>query len=184
MKIEALLLKCVAWLMGLKHENRTPFEVSLTGRLVSYASNKPYFHLPGYMGRWWVIRRPATEGEPGYGTFRNFLRRLYPRYVRLHDILTADAAEDMHNHPFTFTTLILLGGYTEERLMPTGEIRRFTHKQGDVVSVRSDEFHRIIDLNGTTLTLVVMSPSFQPWGFLRKGVFIPHEQYRAETTRV
>src|SRR5208282_805597 len=61
------------------------------------APENVYFHLEGYMERWW-IRRPK-EGRKWT--------------CRLHHILRSDEDRHLHDHPWPYVTIILKGGYWE-----------------------------------------------------------------------
>lgn len=148
-------------------------------KLLVCAFGKPYTHLPGYMKRWWLIKHPDIKGERDFGTVRNWLRNFYPVYARFHQILRADDGRDHHDHPFDFTSIILAGWYTEERVMPTGIIQTFTYGQGEVNSVKRGEFHRIVAVSeGGVVTLVFHGKKKHgTWGFLVDGKWIPWRKY-------
>jgi hypothetical protein len=65
--------------------------------LINYAQKTPYFHLNGYMERWWVFK-PI---------------RFIPFCSRIHHILRSDTDRHLHDHPWYYLTVILKGGYWE-----------------------------------------------------------------------
>ncbi len=108
-----------------------------------------------------------------------YLRRWYlletPWFgLKLHHILRPDADRALHDHPWSFVSLILRGGYTEEvadmhstlRWMPGAWVkRRLTHRAGALNVKRADELHRIDVLHGECWTLVVSGRKSRTWGF-------------------
>ena len=68
--------------------------------------------------------------------------------VYLHYFFRGDSRGKMHNHPWSrAVSLILTGGYTEERLAPGGTVQRRRFAPGDVNRLERDTFHRV-DLDG------------------------------------
>lgn len=92
--------------------------------LIARARRSPYFHLYHgdgsiYMERFWLVRSgthpdqgnaPATWREP----FTWLLQKLGIA-ARLHCIYTPDLDRALHDHPWTFLSLVLRGWYYEER---------------------------------------------------------------------
>lgn len=123
--------------------------------LIARARRTPYFHLDGYMERWWLLP--------------------YNRFglaVRLHHILRSDDARAFHDHPWPYLTIILRGGYCEVRPLYDrsglylGETRRW-HGPGTVLLRRARAWHRLELAPGlTTWTLFITGPKRQNWGFL------------------
>lgn len=117
--------------------------------------------------------------------------------VRLHHIMRADLARDLHNHPFWFIT-IPFGTYVETYWYPywderegdgsetmecRGEIRTRTVRRF-VPQFRGIKFrHRIIDLpNGPVWTFVISGRYQQKWGFFpQPDVFIPWSRTERNT---
>lgn len=93
--------------------------------------------------------------------------------VYVHLIRRADYARCEHDHPWSFCTIILRGGYEEE----VGG-RRFVRRPG-YVGYRSRHFeHRITQLRrGTALTLVFRGPDHVDWGFRTVAGKIPWQEY-------
>lgn len=107
--------------------------------------------------------------------------------ILLHKMTAPDPGLDLHDHPWTFVTIPLVGGYLEERA-PTREAcglaeiaehfaRDYPHdpaRRGVVEErrrfrpkvMRLDECHRIIALRRRTVwTLVINGPRRRTWGF-------------------
>lgn len=138
-----------------------------------------------YMSRW-IVQTP-------YGT------------VKLHHIHRPDADEHPHDHVADFWSLILSGGYREERTVLRGttlapdvrdallEIlaqdgisgirrigrlvvaRRFA--RGEIVRRRAEEVHRIVAVEPNTWTLVLFGPKVRSWGFLTPEGWVPWRTY-------
>jgi len=152
----------------------------LIGMLVMQADerrrikNLPPYHLPGYMNRWVLVDAP---GEP---------------HVRLHQILRSDHDRWPHNHPWSYTTLILDGGYTEITYeVPDGsdktpvEISREWRGVGEIMHYSKEHIHRLeLPPGRTCTTLFITAPKEQDWGFFTPDGFVHHEVYlrsRGET---
>ena len=76
--------------------------------IINYAKQYPYFHLPlvgdvgSYMERYHIL--PEVWWSP--------------IAIRLHVIRSPDTDRALHNHPFSFRTFIINGGYWERRDEP------------------------------------------------------------------
>lgn len=66
--------------------------------LIHRAMRTPFYHLPGYMDRYWLVKPSAWT--LGWG-------------VRIHKILRSDRDRHFHDHPWPSISIILYGGYTE-----------------------------------------------------------------------
>lgn len=121
---------------------------ALADRLVDImlerAKKTPYFHLPGYMNRWWI-----GEG----------------RRARIHEILRSDNDRHLHDHPWDYTTVILRGGYIEQHTDGSG----LWCPAGTVLNRKAEDAHRLVLPSGPVLTLFVMGPWKQQWGFLTEN---------------
>jgi hypothetical protein len=127
--------------------------------LLGCARRRPYFHLPGYMDRWWLV-------PPGWHL---------PFTIRFHRILRADNERDMHDHPWAFRTMLLEGWYVEER---HGVVRRLS--AGMTATCDLGEFHRISQVSdGGVLTLVVLRAKGSSWGFLTPEGWVHWRKYSA-----
>ena len=122
-----------------------------------------------------------SNGETPYIT-RTLFPRVGPMRPMLHQIHRADADEALHNHPWrTATSLILSGGYTEERLVGDEKVQ-FTYGPGDVNRLDAGTFHRISAIEPNTWTMLVVGERMQSWGFLVPGEgFVESSAYFART---
>lgn len=115
--------------------------------------------------------------------------------VFLHRMDAPDPGEDLHDHPWSFVSLVLKGGYTERRA-PVVEVDgdRFERRMlcerrqrlpWSIARFRLGECHRVEHLGRTpTWTLVVTGPVRRKWGFfLADGAWMNEREYD-ETVRV
>lgn len=91
----------------------------------------------------------------------------------VHKIMRPDAERDLHDHPWSFGSLVLVGGY-EEELADTWR----TWRQGSWRRMRPTEPHAIRRLlRAPTWTVVVRGRRQRAWGFRMDGRFVHHEDY-------
>lgn len=79
--------------------------------------------------------------------------------VYLHEILRSDEDNCLHDHPWSFVTLILAGGYREQ--MPHGT---FWRRPGALLVRPATTAHRV-EVDRPAWSLVCVSPKWRPWGF-------------------
>lgn len=172
--------------------------------LINRAKRTPYRDLPGYMRRHWLVpyghivaRRgrwvPGLNDAEGYFTvlndgtgpvnpWRRPIARLLQKLgiaVRIHEILRSDIGRDPHDHPFSYLTVILKGGYFESRYNDQGQFlgAKF-HGPGSVLYRPAGSWHRLDVPNGMTVTtLFITSKYVGTWGFNVKGKKVPHDEY-------
>lgn len=104
--------------------------------------------------------------------------------VRVHKIVRSDEDRELHDHPWTFLSFILSGGYIEHR--PFGvskEYRRF-----DFVFRRAEDLHRLqlhkeyayADnrvVEKPAWTFVIRGPTRRRWGFMTQDGWIDAEDF-------
>jgi len=100
--------------------------------------------------------------------------------IFLHHMTAPDPGMDLHDHPWSFVSIVLAGGYSERRA-DFGQ-RNFswnTRKRWSIKRMRLHEFHRIVDLRGcgSTWTLVLHGPRRQEWGFATPTGYVDSEEY-------
>jgi hypothetical protein len=125
--------------------------------------------------------------EPYLERYYLFLkdRDRFPFNVFLHKFLKGDP-DDVHDHPWSYATLILKGGYYEW-------LPQFDSKGNKIAEMcvwrgpgsfricSANSYHRIeLDPNVTAWTLFMPGPKKQDWGFLVNNKWIQHEQYLKE----
>lgn len=113
----------------------------------------------------------SQAGVLHFQRWRIFYTSWFALYI--HRIYQADRDDHLHSHPWNFVSLILSGGYDEltdeRRWYPAGSF--IYHKHSD--------FHKIIELDKPTTTLVFTWGKRKPWGFLVDGSIIDNDSYRA-----
>lgn len=125
--------------------------------------------------------------EPYLERYYLFLkdRKHFPFNVFLHKFLKSDP-DDVHDHPWPYTTLILRGGYwewvpqfnTEGKRI--GEIAHW-RKPGHFRTCSATSFHRIeLDPAVECWTLFMPGPQRREWGFLQRGQWIHNSEYLEE----
>jgi len=154
------LWRCFAWLVSRKW---------VADYLIRRALKTPYFHLPGYMERWWLWN---SFKSPNYN----------PRWpsVRIHHLIRADRGRDKHDHPWPARTIVLRNGYTEVRTVGAFD-EFFDRRRGDTATLGfNEEFHRIVAVDNDTWSLFITWEYRGKWGFWVDGRKVPHDEYEGE----
>jgi hypothetical protein len=160
---------------------------AIADRLIAYAMKTPYLHLPSnqdpsYMARYWVFNPyDRVTNKPRF--------RWCPWSIRVHHIKRADSERHMHDHPWNARTIILKGGYVEEREnlefesmlpttlsnFPTVTTMRFP---ASTAKLGFEQYHRITHVPaGGAWTLFISGPWQGVWGFLVDGVKVEWRKY-------
>ena len=122
-----------------------------------------------------------------------YLERYYPLFntrqhtgfnIYIHKFLKGDP-DDVHDHPWSYATFILAGGYYEwvpvfntlgEKI---NEIRHW-RGPGHFRICRPDSYHRVELKSGVTAwTLFMPGPHKRQWGFLVDNKWIHNDNYLA-----
>ena len=95
--------------------------------------------------------------------------------ICLHGIYKADEDKHLHNHPWSFISIVLKGSYTER--LPNSKLNpRFPM---GLAYRKKDQYHKIEDLHSPAVyTLNLMWGFRETWGYDVNGKFIDHETYR------
>ena len=120
-----------------------------------------------------------VNNEPYLERYYVFLkdRKSFPFNIFIHKFLKSDP-DDLHDHPWSYFTFILSGGYWETT--PEG---RFWRGPGHFRFCRADSLHRIELRPGVTCWTVFMPfAKEREWGFVSKGQWIQWERYLKERT--
>ena len=105
-----------------------------------------------------------------------FGRRDHPS-LYLHIFRRSDHDRELHDHPWSFTTLLLWPGYIEET--QSGKRRKFPLQ----LLFRPALFRHRVELLPVyeySISLVFVGPKKRVWGFWRDGDFIPFKKYFEE----
>lgn len=170
--------------------------------LIALAKRTPYSHLyhgdgTVYMRRYWLMPRfmlklveqdcidDGDEFAPGYYELKPWARRLFS--FRLHQIVTQDYDPHFHDHPWSFVSLVLRGGYMEHRPVSIepcflSRDEREDHYPvwrgpGDIAMRRCVDRHRISFVDKDTWTLVALGPKRHWWGFYTPAGKVYYRDY-------
>lgn len=157
--------------------------------IIGHATRTPYFHLDGYMLRWWAANRhdDGTRGQAEQahksGRDRDPRSKLMRRFpsVRVHCILRPDTARHKHDHPFDFRTIILRNWYVEQRGElgdPASSGERHFRNRGDTGTMKFGSFHNIVETHSEGVWTLVFCYDYRGiWGFDKDGVKVPWREY-------
>lgn len=136
--------------------------------LINRAMRTPDDPLEGYLNRYWLFNQYNRETRtPKYSWI--------PFSIRVHHILREDYARHQHDHPWNARTLILRGGYIENR----GGLM-LVRAEGDTATLKFGEYHNIEAVTpGGVWTLFIMGRYRGRWGFLVDGKKVDYRRYLA-----
>lgn len=104
--------------------------------------------------------------------------------IKVHHILRPDDDRCQHNHPWSFWTFVLWGGYIEQ--VAEHNVRH--HMKWLHGAWRPHGFrHRIIELpRGHSWTLILVGKTQSTWGFFTQAGFVAHHIFvaTARTARI
>lgn len=158
----SLLWRALAWILS---------RPAIAAWLIARAHRTPYWHIPedgSYMERYWLFNPYAIDEKCPLRRFK-----WCPISVRLHVIKRPDRDRHLHDHPWNARTIILRGGYTEQREDGDWHVRL----PGDTATLRFGEFHRIAALYPDATTLFITGRKRGTWGFKVDGAKVPHREY-------
>jgi hypothetical protein len=114
--------------------------------------------------------------------------------IYLHRMDAPDPGLDLHDHPWSFVSIVLWGGYSEERAFardapswamlaeafPGSCTRGVTRRRRwlSVRALRLDECHRVTELHGGPVwTLVLRASRRRQWGFYLPSGWMHEREY-------
>ena len=119
-----------------------------------------------------IIRR--EDGEPYLVRWNLVQLRWFT--IKLHKILKSDDA-CLHDHPWSFLSIILRGGYVEHTEDAAGNRRvRLCHPYS--ILFRPAEWRHRLEIYQTCWTLVFTSRRVRQWGFWTRTGWIEWFRYR------
>jgi len=96
--------------------------------------------------------------------------------ICLHWINKPDPEPYLHDHPVSFLSIILRGGYKEFRMI-NKNVTFPNHRWFNFVRARPEDRHTIIEVKPNTLTLALMGPKTREWGFHSEKGWIHWKDY-------
>lgn len=106
-----------------------------------------------YLDRYYAAGWSPTNGQRGPAVF-------------LHHFLASDPADAVHSHPWNWSaSLILVGGYREERCDAAGQTIVRVFQPGDVNVLAAADQHRIDLLSADCWTVFLAGNFERPWNF-------------------
>ena len=133
-------------------------------------------------GTKWCIWR-YTEVDSGYITRLHVLKTPWWA-ICVHWLNTPDPEPYDHDHPVSFLSVILRGGYTEARVRKGVRGLR-EHRWFNFIRATPEDRHTIVAVKPKTVTLCFMGPKTREWGFASPDGWIGWQDYyakqRAET---
>lgn len=119
-----------------------------------------------------------VNNEPYLERYYVFLkdRKNFPFNIFIHKFLKSDP-DDLHDHPWSYFTLILKGGYYEWVPGINCQVRKW-RGPGHFRICGATSLHRIELAPGITCwTLFMPFAKVREWGFISKGKWVQWEEY-------
>ena len=145
-----------------------------------------FLNLLDKLGRKRIVL-DRQNNEPYLERYYLFLkdRKRFPFNIFLHKFLKSDP-DDVHDHPWSYATLILKGGYWEwiphfdDSGKKVAELAKW-RGPGHFRISKATSYHRIeLDPNITAWTLFMPGPQTREWGFLVNNEWMHNDQYLSE----
>ena len=138
------------------------------------------FKLLNRLGRKRIVL-DRINNEPYLERYYVFLkdRKTFPFNIFIHKFLKSDP-DDLHDHPWSYFTFILKGGYYEWVPGDNCEVRLW-RGPGHFRICHAESLHRIELKPGVTCWTVFMPfKKVREWGFISRGKWVQWEQYLAQ----
>ena len=131
------------------------------------------FFIQKIIKRWRIIPAgTSNNNEPYVGRFSFiFNRKIAPFNIFFHKLFLSDP-DDMHDHPWSFISLIIKGGYWEH-----SEYGKKWRGVGSIAYRPAERFHRIeLKDDKEAWTLCFVGPFKRDWNFLKNGKIVPGDK--------
>lgn len=111
-------------------------------------------------------------------------RTWFPFNIFLHKFIKGDNS-DIHDHPWSYFTCIIKGGYFEWTPEPDGRVMREWHGRWHFRFSKATSFHRIELMEGVTpWTIFIAFRHQREWGFIDRGRWVQHEEYLQKRKKI
>ena len=124
-------------------------------------------------GTIWCLWR-WTEVPSGYITRLHVVKTPWFA-ICVHWLNHPDPEPWQHDHPVTFLSVILRGGYIEAR---KDQVRR--HRWFNFIRATQDDPHTIVYTEPNTVTLCFMGPKVREWGYHTPDGWVYWKNYNRE----
>lgn len=132
----------------------------------------------------WMGDHEQTERKIRIGAgdlllaWRYVLRRDEGGCIYVHHWQRSDP-DDLHDHPWDFTSVVLRGSYRERRLDPHNGPYVVERPTGSIGYRRALDRHRVEILPGADVwSMIITGPVQREWGFWPGGEFVVGRDYR------
>lgn len=95
--------------------------------------------------------------------------------IYLHCIYKEDLDLHLHSHPWSFISMVLSGGYIEERHLKGF---RWRYPGSVAYTPSSTAYHKIQFCITPTYTLVITGPRTDNWGYITEEGYVQNTEYR------
>jgi hypothetical protein len=128
----------------------------------------------------WGINERFIIGKPGNSMLERWRLIQTPLFgLYVHFLFREDLDRDPHDHPWSFWSLVLRGGYHEE-LTPdprVGDRKIIGRRAGSVHHFPLRSAHRISSVLSGTVTLVLVGRRRRSWGFYTPEGWVDYRKY-------
>lgn len=123
-----------------------------------------------YLSRWYLLGKPRMlDGSCPFDEFGDMKPgvKWHGKFgLYLHRFHRSDADRELHNHPWRWAcSLILAGGYTEERRTRSDDVVQRVVSPWSFNWIGHDDFHRVDLTEGDCWSLFLVGPKVSSWGF-------------------
>lgn len=125
----------------------------------------------------WGINQRFVIGQPGNPMMERWRLLQTPWFgIYVHFIHREDLDPVPHDHPWSFRSLVLVGGYTEELHERPGsrDCRLVPHHRWSFHRFPLHHAHRIVGVAPRTVTLCIVGPKVRVWGFYDSNVWVDY----------
>lgn len=133
-----------------------------------------------YLSRFYLFGAPERGSFDANGDPKPEARLPRGLGLYVHRFHRSDEDRELHNHPWQWAlSLVLAGGYVEERRIEGGAIRTRVVGPGSLNYITADTFHRVDLIDEDAWTLFLVGPRVGSWGFWDRvsGAFIPWREF-------